>query len=960
MPSQQTFKPNPLPKAGLPGREPDAEPTGESRPGLPEPFSVDRNLRAWASSSILSRGVDYYRKGRVLNLEDYDDRVEAKVEGTLSQAYRVEIRFDSGGFPLSRCECPFKWEPLCKHAVAALLAWQQEATGSEPTLGSPADPVEGTTSAASHLDELERIEREARRAAAKEQGLRIIVKPRSGPLGTYTVNSASPGRGLSQYRVAVRDAEWRFASCECRDFSTNELGTCKHVEKVKAVLESGGRGSLARAAGQRRVISVFIGARAEDGPLSAARRIRVHVPAGLQKNVPGWLTERLDVSGYLLSGELAPEAYAKGLLKRLAGLSRVEIEPEVPESFEAEDSQARWERRVSGISKAHPAWEGSVGKMRMTLHPYQEQGILFAAAKRRAFLADDMGLGKTVQAIGTALLLKELGAVKRVLVVCPASLKFQWKREIERVCSASVEIIGGAARDRDRRYRSGQAVFTLVNYELLYRDIAGVLSARPDLVILDEAQRIKNWETKIAQTVKRLQSPFRLVLTGTPLENRLPELLSLSEFLNPRALGAPWKLVPTYTRFDEEGRVAGYARLDELRARLGRFLLRRSRPEVLSQLPPRTDNHFWTPLTPAQREVHDDLGAQVVRLVNKWKRFKRLTQEDLRRLMMLLNSLRIVSNAYGQYDWKAIEAEVLAAKSLTPELKRKIGSPKLEEFRRIISDLLETPGQKVVVFSQWERMLRLAELAVRDLLAVAGARSVLFSGSLPLKKRAAEVRRFLEDPATRVFFSTDAGGVGLNLQEGANCVVNLDVPWNPAVLEQRIGRVHRMGQKKSVEAIHLVSSESAEERILGLVVRKKALFSGIFNEKAAEVRLDREQMASFMDKMKAIVDQGAGTGTTPQDGSTVPEPQNLADAAADSVAKAAAPSAGTEIDLAPIVAALSGLAAAAGLAGGAAGLKLHVRRDAEGLHLRLPAKTADLARGLAPALRALADLAGGA
>jgi SNF2 family DNA or RNA helicase len=186
--------------------------------------------------------------------------------------------------------------------------------------------------------------------------------------------------------------------------------------------------------------------------------------------------------------------------------------------------------------------------------------------------------------------------------------------------------------------------------------------------------------------------------------------------------------------------------------------------------------------------------------------------------------MRIVCNAYGQYDWKAIEGEVLSARHLSADLKEKIGSPKLEEFRKIMADLLAVPGQKIVVFSQWERMIRLAELYVRDILETSSSRSVIFSGALSLKKRGAEIRRFNEDPATRVFFSTDAGGVGLNLQHAANCVVNLEIPWNPSVLEQRVGRVHRMGQKKSVSAINLISTECIEERVFNLVAQKKASF----------------------------------------------------------------------------------------------------------------------------------------
>lgn len=936
----------------------------------PDAFVVDRNLRSWASARTLARGVDYYRKGRVLSLESYENKpITARVEGTLDEPYDVEVRFDPLGMPKSKCACPFNWEPLCKHAVAVLLAWQQSETGSEPTLAgsSPASDTGPMDQAAreSYLRDLADIERGLRRASAQEQGLKLVDKPRHGPLGTYTVGSGNFNRGGVDYRVTVRDAQWEHATCQCLDFKTNELGTCKHIERVRQYLSARPRAKrLELAARKTRRLWAYLGTRdSHDKVFSTAEHVRIHVPAAARSTTPGWIFEQIDSQGWLRAGSPpgagddkrhdAQGARVARVLERLRSHvgAVLDVDPQIEEALRQEDDQNRWEQRLASLAKdpaGNRAWSDSVGRMRVRLHPYQAEGILFAARKRRAFIADDMGLGKTVQAIGAALLLKELGQVRRVLVVSPSSLKFQWKQEIEKVADASVDIVAGSAKVRDEQYRTGRAFFTLVNYELLYRDLNQILASAPDMVILDEAQRIKNWETKIAQTIKRLKSPIRLVLTGTPLENRLPELLSISEFLDPKALGAPWKLVPTYALLDPEDRIVGYTRIDHLRQRMSKFLIRRTRADVLSQLPKRTDNHYWTPITPEQAQVHRELGVRVNRLINKWKKFKRLTREDINLMMMLLTMMRIVCNAYGQYDWKAIGSEVLTARRLTPALKMKIGSPKLEEFYKVMSELLENPTQKVVVFSQWERMLRLAELTIRDILEGAGARSVIFSGSLPMKKRAEEVRRFLEDPATRVFFSTDAGGVGLNLQHGANVVVNLDVPWNPAVLEQRVGRVYRMGQKKSVQAIHFISSECVEQGIFALVAQKKALFSGVFSEDAKEVRFTRDQAASFIDKMRKIVPESLSDDAAEKPGLVVaPLEEEITsqerEAAGDRVAAATeSPSGapGMEINLGP-------------------GMNIRMTQDQDGVHLTLPKQTLELLKGLAPLAAALAKIAAG-
>lgn len=927
-----------------------------------DPLRIEKNLRSWASSRILSRGREYYRQGRVLTLDAQAEGVVcAAVEGTLEAPYQVDIRFDRFGLPMAKCSCPYKWEPLCKHAVAVLIAWQQEETGSEPRLGALPDAGEACEEPAArerHLQELAAIEIAERRARCGEQGLRVLRTPAPGPLGAYQVASGNPALKDRAYRVVVRDEGWRHASCGCVDFLANELGTCKHVEAVRRYLGKEGAKRLLSAAQRSRRVSAYLAPRPSHlRHFELCEEIRVHVPPGAAGSLPSWFARRLDADGYLrdVRSENAALDLAR-LLKRLTaktGLS-AEADPALWRALRDEDEARRWERSIDALDEKSAAWRASIGRLNVSLHPYQREGIQFAVKKRRAFIGDDMGLGKTVQAVGAALLLKELGQVKRVLVVCPASLKHQWQAEIERLSRAKAAIIAGSARERAEQYRQARDFFILVNYELLYRDLDAIAALAPDLIVLDEAQRIKNWDTKIAQTLKRLDSPFKLVLTGTPLENRLAELQSIAEFLDPRALGAPWKLVPAYANLDAEGKIVGYARLDHLRERLGKFLIRRTRPEVLSQLPKRTDNNFWTKITAEQQQVHDELGGHVMRLMQKLKKFKRLTREDLQRLFMLLNSMRIACNAYGQYDWKPLELEVLTARRASPGLLKKIGSPKLEEFRRVMSDLLEQPGQKIVVFSQWERMIRLAELCVRDLLEDSGARSVIYSGRLSLKKRAAEVRRFLGDPGTRVFFSTDAGGVGLNLQSAANCVVNLEIPWNPAVLEQRVGRVHRMGQKKSVQVVNLISSECVEERIFNLVAQKKALFSGIFDPAAKDIRFDATQKASFLDKMKLIV---------PEDAAAIagaPDQQRQAAAADDSVAEVKAPaqaaqSPALEVDLAPLAGALASLlpAAAGGISAAGASLKLHVSQDEAGVHLDLPRPALELLRGFRPVLEAL-------
>jgi SNF2 family DNA or RNA helicase len=461
-----------------------------------------------------------------------------------------------------------------------------------------------------------------------------------------------------------------------------------------------------------------------------------------------------------------------------------------------------------------------------------------------------MGLGKTVQAIVAALLLRHETGARRALVVCPASLKHQWRREIEIACGEQAIVVDGPRPERLAAYAEWDEGFLVLNYELVLRDFDAIRAARAELIILDEAQRIKNWGTKTARAVKALESPYAFILTGTPLENRLLELHSLVEFLYPRALGPRWRLFPYHAVVETGGRVLAYEGLDVLRRRLRPFFLRRDRAEVLDQLPERTDNTFWTGMVRAQRRPYAKQAARVATLVAHGPR---LRTAEVRQLLQALTSMRILCNAHAQYAWEDHAERLRDPSPPTRAELRALGSPKLAEFARVLEDLLDESERKIVVFSQWERMLRLAHLAVRDVLARRELRADVFHGGLNGRARGALLDAFRLDPELRVLFSTDAGGVGLNLQEAASIVVNLEVPWNPAVLEQRIGRVHRIGQRQSVQVLHFVTRGAIEERVRRVVEDKRALFDGLLVGRADRVIFDADRRASLVRRVLDLI-----------------------------------------------------------------------------------------------------------
>jgi superfamily II DNA or RNA helicase len=452
------------------------------------------------------------------------------------------------------------------------------------------------------------------------------------------------------------------------------------------------------------------------------------------------------------------------------------------------------------------------------LYPFQETGALHLAFGQRVMLADDMGLGKTVQAIAASAMLKELRDIRSVVIICPASLKHQWAREIRRFTSLPVTVVEGNAKIRHQLYRE-PAFFKVLTYEIVRRDLQDIEQLRPDLIILDEAQRIKNWRTKTAAFVKRLPSRFAFVLTGTPLENRLDELYSIFQFLDPRILGPLWHFNDRFYQLEQRRsgsyRVLGYRNLDELRSIVKPYILRRTRDEVLQDLPERVDNNYFVEMSVPQWDAYNGYRENVAKLLAIAKR-RPLTPKERDILLMCLIKMRLICNALALHD-KEI-----------PVQEHEKTAPKLRELGQIFADEIANNGHKAIVFSQWAEMLKLTE----PVLEREGLGYVKLTGSVPSHKRGDLIQRFFEDDDCRVFLSTDAGGVGLNLQ-AASLVINLDLPWNPAVLEQRIARVHRHGQKKSVQVINLVAKDTIEERMLDTLAAKRNIFAGVFGSEEA-------------------------------------------------------------------------------------------------------------------------------
>jgi SNF2 family DNA or RNA helicase len=326
-----------------------------------------------------------------------------------------------------------------------------------------------------------------------------------------------------------------------------------------------------------------------------------------------------------------------------------------------------------------------------------------------------------------------------------------------------------------------------------------------------------------------LKSRYAFVLTGTPLENKLEELFSVVEFVDGRRLGPAFRFLHEHRKEDEKGHLLGYRGLDQVRGQLAPVLLRRTRQEVLKDLPERTDQIFRVPLTPKQAEPYYEQNDILAQLMRKWERQGWLSDIDQKRVLCCIQNMRMLCNSTFLFD------------------KKTHHSPKLQEFREILTELAIEENRKVVVFSEYERMTHLAGEELRKL----GIGFVSLHGGVPSRQRGALIEKFRNDPACKVFLSTDAGGVGLNLQ-AASAVVNFEPPWNPARLEQRIGRVHRLGQSRPVHVVHMLTTDSIEERVWETLRLKKSLFAGVFDSPTGEVDFAKLGRKTVLQAVKEI------------------------------------------------------------------------------------------------------------
>lgn len=662
--------------------------------------------------------------------------------------------------------------------------------------------------------------------------------------GYYTVHNPV---SRNDYRVVYRGeaSEWNY--CSCMDFKASRLGTCKHLEAIRLWLEKSGKKAFT---GTPPYTSVYLSYR-------HGREVRLRIG-----------TEHADEFRALAEPYFTPD-----------GAMRPEAVDTITDFFRDAllvSDTFRWyddvmdfimevrDRKRRELFLAEDSADAVIDALlKVRLYPYQKEGIRFAYRAGKAIIADEMGLGKTVQAIGTAELMRRQGMASTALILCPTSLKYQWKKEIERFTDAQVVVVEGNHFKRRALYEA-EPFYKIVSYNSMANDIAILHHLQTDFLIMDEVQRLKNWNTKIAKAARRIKADYAVVLSGTPLENKLEELYSVVQFVDQYCLGPYYKFVADTVVKTSTGKVTGYKGLNAVGEKLRDVLIRRRKKDVALQLPRRMDKVLFVPMTEEQRSIHEECQSQVARLVHKWNRMHFLSEKDRKRLLLCLSQMRMVCDSTFILDQKSRY------------------DTKVDEVVHILSEVFESGDEKVVVFSQWERMARLVAAELDKL----GVRYEYLHGGVPSDRRKTLMENFTELPESRVFISTDAGSTGLNLQV-ASVVVNMDLPWNPAVLEQRIARIYRIGQQRNIQVLNLVAPHSIEERMLSTLDFKTSLFEGILDNGEDCVFLENSKLDKIMESISSVVDLPSSGGAEEEPGAVCVGEQEEPSASPDLAAETA-------------------------------------------------------------------------
>jgi len=699
----------------------------------------------------LRQGLSLYQNGQCKKLNETEKHFEFIVDDKHGD-FIVAIDFEEK--VKSNCTC--KSHQLCRHQIASYLQLREMQSNNMPS--SPGVGIKYSREGM--------IKRVIEERLSKAKKANYSIEFADNTFGEHLLTNEEG----KQYHISFRDLNRKHGYCSCPDYRTNKLGTCKHLifafEKI-----SNEKDFLPENLPEYPFVEVFLNPFREN-------KISWFYPEKPTGEVAELIYRYFGNKNFI--EDEAAENFI-GFINNAIKYKQILIRPEVPEKI------GRISETMS-LSRLKTQSKVSFTDLHSDLLPFQKKGIQFSVFKRGAIIADEMGLGKSIQAIGAALVKKQLLGFLNTMVICPVSLMDQWIDEIKKFTNEQVLNLDDLYGKSKQLIPQDRPFFIIASYENLISNYEVIRKVPPDFLVLDEAQRIVNYESLTFSILKSIRRKHVLALTGSIAETKLIDLYSLMLLVEPDLVTPLWEFSYQHCYFDEDrsNKITGFYDLSKLNEKLDTVLIKRQKHEVIDELPSLSQFNIPVKMHPEQQKLHQVFAEETLGLVSK----KITNLYDAQKLQGIFRNMRMVSNSTYLID------------------NTTNFSPKLDELDHMLHgkiDILNSK-RKVVIFTEWKRMLNM----IAKMLESKGVQFIEITFDTTEKNRQQLLKRFNEDDQCKIILTCDNASKNLDLNN-VDTIINFDTPLSISQKKLRLGVIDPIQQRSAnLTIINLMAENSIE------------------------------------------------------------------------------------------------------------------------------------------------------
>lgn len=710
--------------------------------------------RSATGSLSYRQGQSLYLNGQCSLLSESGNHYRFSVDDKYGD-FQVEIFYTDE----LKAACSCKSELLCRHKTAALLQLDEIFRLGEDEL-----PSEGIKYTRKGM--IQRVIEERKKKALQAN---YSVEFADNIYGEHLLTN---DRGVV-YRITLRDLERRHGYCNCPDYKNNKLGTCKHLIYVFLQLKEH-PSLIPSQLPPYPFIEVFL------NPFRN-NKISYFYPEKMTGPLAELFYRYFGNRNFIEDEE--DESFT-GFLNNTEKFKQILVRPEVIDKVKKAAEQA-------SILRLKQTRKLNFSLLKTNLPTFQMEGAEFATFRTGAILADDIELGRIQQATAAAILKRDIFGFTKSLIICPANLKQQWKREIEQLSGEQPLLIEGTTEQRQKLYQTGSHYFQIVNYENVLHDQKILAENNPDFIILDEAQRIKNYESAISSAIRSLPRRHTLLLAGGPFDSNIIELYAMVLLVDESLLSPLWEFSYKYCYFDDHGKnnIVGYYDLDELNLRLEKILLRRRKDEVIKQLPQISNIDVPVDMHPYQIKLHLKYARELIGILSK----KVINPFELQLALQLIRKLRMLADSTFLVD------------DLTNI------SPKIDEVKSILTEKLNLrkSRKKIILFTEWKKMIQI----LGRMLRVNRIKYIEITDETPEKQQKLLIKNFDQDENCNVMLCGNVGLIDAGIKK-AEVIINFDAPAERETKSLRMGNLTDiLRHRGNLTIINLYAKNSLEEKI---------------------------------------------------------------------------------------------------------------------------------------------------